>query len=108
MLRPRLRHPNIPTRRMPQIIFLTMLLGIVARTQPVALQVSGPIESVRILLGGRQVASMSEPPWRTAVDFGTDLTPRELTAVGFDANGREIARTTQFVNLPRPTAEFQI
>ena len=91
-----------------QIIFTTLFLGLVAGTQPVALQVSGPVHLVRVTLDGREVAAMTQPPWRTSVDLGRDLLPRELTAVGFNARGDEIARATQILNLPRPTAEFEI
>ena len=91
-----------------QIVFVTLFLGLVAGTQPVALQVSGPVHLVRVILDGREVAAMTQPPWRTSVDLGRDLLPRELTAVGFDGRGDEIARATQILNLPRPTAEFEI
>ena len=76
--------------------------------QQVALQVSGPVKSVRMFAGAREVAVLTAPPWRATVDFGDELTPRELTAVGFDAEGREIARATQVINLPRPAAELNI
>lgn len=91
-----------------QIVFITLFLGLVAGTQPVALQVSGPVHVVRVMLDGREVAALTQPPWRTWVDLGTDLLPRELTAVGFNKRGEEIARATQILNLPRPTAEFEI
>jgi hypothetical protein len=91
-----------------QVIFLTGFLGLVAGRQSVAIQVSGAAQAVRILLGDRQVALIEPPSWRTDVDFGTDLTPRELTAVAIDRNGNEIARTSQILNLPKPEAEFDI
>ena len=91
-----------------QIVFLSLFLGIVAGRTTVTLQVSGPVKTVRMLVGGRQAAVLTQPPWRATVDLGTELTPRELTAVGFDANGDEIARATQVLNLPRPVAEFDI
>jgi hypothetical protein len=91
-----------------QIVFATLFLGLVAGSQPVALQVSGPVHVVRVMLDGREVAAMTRPPWRTMVELGPNLLPRELTAVGFDQGGEEIARATQILNLPRPTAEFEI
>jgi hypothetical protein len=91
-----------------QIVFLSLFLGIVAGKNPVNLQVTGPVKSIRIFVGDRQAAVLNEPPWRATVDFGPELTPRELTAVGFDAGGNEIARATQVLNLPRPLAEFDI
>jgi hypothetical protein len=91
-----------------QIVFLTLFLGIVSGSHPVSLQVSGPVKTVRMMLGTRQVAVLTQPPWRATIDFERELAPRELTAVGFDENGREIARATQVLNLPRPIAEFDI
>jgi hypothetical protein len=91
-----------------QIVFLSLFLGIVEGPHPVALQVSGPVKSVRITLGGREVAVMTQPPWTINIDMGRELVPRELTAVGFDAAGQEIARATQVINLPRPIGELEI
>src|SRR5262245_16360071 len=91
-----------------QIVFISLFLGLLSGTQPVRLLVSGPVRTVRILLDGRQVTAAVPPEWSADVDFGSELTPRELTAVGLDADGAEIARATQIVNLPRPTAEFDI
>ena len=36
-----------------QIVFLTLFLGIVSGTQPLVLEVTGPVRSVRVLFGGR-------------------------------------------------------
>jgi len=93
---------------MSQIVFLTLFLGIVSGTQPLVLEVTGPVKSVRVLFGGREVALMKAPPWETTLDIGADLTPRELTAIAFDKDGDEVARVSQIINLPRPTAEFDI
>ena len=91
-----------------QIVFLTLFLGVVSGPHPVSLQVSGPVKTVRLSLGDHEVAVLNQPPWRATVNMGPDLTPRELTAVGFDADGREIARAAQILNLPRPVAELDI
>ena len=91
-----------------QIVFVTLFLGIVAGPVPIELQVSGPVQSIRLLIGGEEAARIAEPPWRTSVDIGDDLTPRELVAVGYDAAGKEIARAAQILNLPRPLAELGI
>src|SRR5437867_2802675 len=91
-----------------QIVFLTLFLGVVAGPHPVSLQVSGPIRTVRMTLGDLEVAVLRQPPWRATVQMGRELLPRELTAIGFDAEGKEIARATQILNLPRQTAEFDI
>jgi hypothetical protein len=54
-----------------------------------------------------QIAVLKPPRWETAVDIGP-LVPGELVATGFDEQGNEIARASQILNLPRPTAEFDI
>src|SRR5438105_163024 len=91
-----------------QIIFLTGFLGLAAGRQPIAVEVSGPVSAVRVMLADREVAVMKAPPWRTEIDFGSELTPRELTAIAVDEKGNESARVSQLINLPRPTAEFDI
>src|SRR5262249_60528759 len=91
-----------------QIVFLTLFLGVVGGLQPVALQVSGPVRMVRMMLGSREVAVLTQPPWRATVDLGAELTPRQLAAIGLDARGNEIARATQILNPPRPIAEVHI
>jgi hypothetical protein len=42
------------------------------------------------------------------VDFGPSIAPGDLVAIGYDARGDEVARTSQTVNLPRPFADFVI
>lgn len=49
--------------------------------------------------------TLDRPPWSAQVDFGPELTPQALVVIGFDANGVEIARASQSLNLPRPVAE---
>lgn len=90
-----------------QLVFLTLFLGLVSGPQPVALQVAGAPAAVEIRLDGRAAAHLSGPPWRAEVDLGP-LLPRELTAIARDAHGGELARTSQWLNMPRPPAEAQI
>src|SRR5258706_2358792 len=93
---------------MPQVVFLSLFLGLITGTQSVDLQVDAAVKSVRIELRGREVAHLDKAPWSARVDFGSALTPGELTAVALDSNGREIARTSQLINLSRPPAEMEI
>src|ERR1700704_1027987 len=93
---------------MPHVVFLTLFLGLASGVQPLDLRVDSDVKSVRITLDGREVAILHEAPWHTTVDFGDDLVPRELLATGYDANGNEIDRTSQTINLPRPRAEVEI
>src|SRR5213593_1848721 len=91
-----------------QIVFLSLFLGLVSSKQPIDLHVDDAIKSVRIAVDGREVATLTQPPWHTVLDFGNEIVPRELMAIGYDAGGNEVARTSQTLNLPRPTAEFEI
>ncbi len=91
-----------------QLVFLTLFLGLISGPGRVDLQVGPAIKSIRMLLDGRQVAVLQQPPWGATVDFGSSIVPGELVAAGYDAQGNEVARVKQTVNLPRPAAEFVI
>src|SRR6202140_4235137 len=91
-----------------QIVFLSLFLGLVSGPQPIDLHVGDAISSGRILVDGREVKALSQPPWHTVLDFGRDIVPRELVAVGYDSSGNELGRAVQILNVPRPTAEFEI
>jgi len=93
---------------MPQIVFLSLFLGLITGVQSVVLQVDASVRSVRIELGGREVARMDSAPWMAKVDFGRELVPSELTAIALDGDGKEIARVSQPINLARPAAELEI
>lgn len=93
---------------MPQIIFLTVYLGLIAGRQPIELQASADVKLMRILVDGAKVVTLGAPPWKTIVDLGPAPLPREIAAVGFDDKGNEIARATQLINIPRPRAEVEI
>lgn len=62
----------------------------------------------RVELDGAQTGRIEGPPWITKVDLGAALRPHELVARALDAHGREIARASQWLNLPRPHAEAEI
>ncbi len=64
--------------------------------------------AVEILLDGAVAERLEGAPWKGTIDFGPDLAPHELVARALDAQGREVARTRQWVNLPRPAAEVEI
>lgn len=90
-----------------QIVFLTLFLGLTSGIQQVSLHVDGPVKVVRIMEDGREIGRITSPPWSANVNLGP-LAPHDLVAVGLDAGGNEIARTSQILNLPRPMAEFEI
>src|SRR5882724_9194493 len=91
-----------------QIVFISLFLGLIAGRQPVELQVSPAVTTVRILVDGHDAATLTTPPWRATIDFGASVEPRELVAVAFNGTGEEVGRASQIVNLPRPPAEFSI
>ncbi len=93
---------------MVQIAFLTLFLGLTSGRQDIAVAVRGPAAAVELMLDGTAVVRMGGPPWRTKVDLGADLAPHELVARALDAQGQEVARTRQVLNLPRPPAEVEI
>jgi hypothetical protein len=90
------------------IAFLTLFLGLTSGAQPFELAMSGPAAAVEILVDGAVAQRLHGPPWKGMIDFGSDLAPHELVARALDDSGREIARTRQLINLPRPPAEVEI
>ena len=90
------------------IVFLTLYLGLVSGRQPLALRADPSVKSIKIVIDGAPVATMDGPPWRVDLNFGNALLPHEIVAIGFDAKGVELARATQFANLPRRNAEIDI
>ena len=93
---------------MPQLVFLTLFLGLTSGKATVSLQADASIATIRLELDGRVVATMNHAPWSAEVDFGPELVPQRLIAAGYDSSGKEIARASQDVNLPRDVAEVQI
>jgi hypothetical protein len=91
-----------------QIVFVTLFLGLTLGSYPVELAVEGPVASVELLLDGAEAGRIARPPWKGEIDFGPGLLPHELVARGLDEAGQEVARTRQWVNLPRPAAEVGI
>ena len=93
---------------MAQIAFLTLFLGLTLGPQPVELTVTGPVAAVELLLDGAPAGRIAGPPWQGQIDFGPSLVPHELVARALDAQGNEIGRAQQWLNLPRPPAEVDI
>jgi hypothetical protein len=92
---------------MAHIAFLTLFLGLVAGRQTVTLEVD-QVRTVRIDVDSHALSTLRGAPWSAVIDLGPELTPRRLEAIGYDASGNEVARVTQILNLPRPTAELEI
>jgi hypothetical protein len=90
------------------IAFLTLFLGLTSGVQPFELSVSGRTAAVEIVLDGAVAQRLTGPPWSGKIDLGADLVPHNLVARAIDAAGREVARTEQWINLPRPPAEVEL
>ena len=93
---------------MVQIAFLTLFLGLTSGKQDIAVAVRGPAAAVELMLDGAAVVRVGGPPWKAKVDLGQALAPHELVARALDAQGHEVARTRQMLNMPRPAAEVEI
>ncbi|MCP4205355.1 MAG: hypothetical protein GY769_25875, partial [bacterium] len=90
------------------IVFVTLFLGLVFGPQSISVIVGDEVDRVEIVVDGLRVAELADAPWSLEWDFGEDLAPRELEAVAFDAEGEEIGRARQWLNLPRQPAEAAI
>jgi hypothetical protein len=89
------------------ISFASLFVGFVIGIVNVELMASGGVDRGALLLDGRPVAELREP-FRAPVDLGCDPAPHELVAVAYDAEGKELGRAWQLINLPRPTAEASL
>ncbi len=87
------------------VAFLTFLLGLTVGVQRIELAVDHRVASVELLLDGGRVALIQGEPWVAECDFGSALLPHHLEAVARDAEGKELDRALQRVNLPREGAE---
>lgn len=93
---------------MTQIVFLTLFLGLTLGRQPVSLDVTGAVARVEITLDGKTAAVLTQAPWNASLDFGTRLVPRRLVARALDADGAELARVEQRVNVPHATSVAEL
>lgn len=91
-----------------ELVFLSRFVGLTYGERPVVLRADPQVQRVELRRDGVRFATLTRPPWAVNVDFGPELGPYELTAVGFGADGSEVARDTQFLNLARPSAEALI
>ena len=92
----------------PALAFVSVFLSLVLGQHPVEVAVSDAVHSVEILLDDRLVGTLDAPPWRLDCDFGPSLEPHRLEAVAYDGEDEEIARVTQWINLPQPAADASV
>ena len=90
------------------ISFVSLFLALTTGVQPVEVAVTLPITAVEIRLNGTPVGRLAGNPWVLNCDFGPDLRPQELVAIGYGADGAELERIRQWINLPRQPAEADL
>ncbi len=90
-----------------ELVLTTRLLALVNGEQFVNVQTGPETESVAIVLDGKTLTRL-RAPFQTVVNFGPELAPHELTSIAYDAQGNEVGRDRQIVNLARPPAEVEI
>ena len=87
------------------LTFLTFFLGLTVGPYQVELAVDYQAATVELYLDEQLIGTASGPPWTLSCDFGEALLPHKLVARALDPDGQELARATQWVNLPRAAAE---
>lgn len=88
------------SRELAVIEFVTLFLGsLFVGVRPVEVMVEPSVDAVELHLDGEAVARMERPPWVKEIDFGGELVPHLLEAVAFDASGREVDRSRQWINM---------
>lgn len=90
------------------IAFASLFLGLIVGPEPVELLVGDAVATVEVRLDGRLAGELRGEPWSLVCDFGSELRPHELVAVALDAEGHELGRARQWVNLPRPPADASV
>jgi hypothetical protein len=90
--------------RVVVITFLTLFLGLVYGPIDVALSAPPEVARMDLLLDGTKVADLG-PPWRTTIDLGPEIAPRELVAVARGRDGERLGEARQWINVARPRAE---
>ncbi len=72
--------------------------GIMGRQRFEAIDTSGAIQSVQFLVEGRLAAEDRRAPFKARLELGDSVRRVEVTVVGLDAQGREIARDSLMIN----------
>jgi hypothetical protein len=77
-------------------------------TRELDIKVDPSVSSVEIVLDGERVEVVRGAPWKARIDLGEELAPHELIAIARNKEGQELARDTQYINVPRPQAELGV
>ncbi len=90
------------------IAFLTLFFGLITGPYPIELTVSGPAAAVEILVDGRSAGTLPGAPWKGTINFGSSLLPHQVVARALDAQGQELGRAEEWVNLAQPISKAEI
>jgi len=90
------------------IRFLTLYLGLVWGPVPLQFEVSADVAAIEIQVDGRTLGRIQQAPWKATLRLGSEVLPHEVDAIAFDAEGEEIARTSQWLNFGRSFTEARI
>ncbi|PYQ59438.1 MAG: hypothetical protein DMF53_18820 [Acidobacteria bacterium] len=90
------------------IAFLTLFFGLITGPYPIELAVSGPAAAVEIVVDGRSAGTLPSPSWKGTINFGSSLLPHQIVARALDAQGHELGRAEEWVNLAHPLSKAEI
>lgn len=93
---------------MTHLAFISLFLGLVFGPHDVEMKVTGPATRIELQVDGRAIGTIDKPPWKSVIDFGPHLLPHILVARALDADGNEVARAEQSINMPRDISELQL
>lgn len=86
------------------ISFVTLILGIAYGTWTVELSASPQVARVDLYVDGKLAREIA-PPWKTEVDLGHEITPREMVAVARGVDGARLGEARQWINRAKAYAE---
>lgn len=87
------------------VTFISLFLGLILGEHPIELAAGETVATIELRLDDEKIATLRGAPWQLDYDFGNRLQPHELVAIARDHQGEEVARTQQWINMPRPPAE---
>ncbi|HEY2293749.1 MAG TPA: hypothetical protein VGM86_23845 [Thermoanaerobaculia bacterium] len=93
---------------MTTVAFLSLFFGLITGPYPIELTVSGPAASVEIVVDGRSAGTLPGAPWKGTINFGSSLLPHQIVARALDAQGHELGRAEEWVNLAHPLSKAEI
>ncbi len=90
------------------VAFVTVLLGLTAGVRTIEMAVAEPVAQVELRLDGAAAGVLTGEPWRLEVDLGAELSPHRLVAIARAADGGELGRAEQWINMPHEPVEARL